>query len=87
MSMNLSLDLEGATIGDLEAMLAAARAGGIGKHAPLQLEGTVLTLTIANPATVPAPAAGNTTGTGHQVGEAAIRSVIDILTGRQAPQA
>lgn len=87
MAMTLSLDLDGATVADLEAVLAAARAGGIGKHAPVTLDGTVLTLNISAPSTTQAPAANPTpTGGAHPVGEAAIRSVIDILTGRQSPQ-
>ncbi len=82
MALNLRLDLEGATFADLEALLAAARAGGIDKRAVLRLEDSTLILNVAAPA-APAPAAPKVE---HTVGDAAVRSVIDILTGRQAPE-
>lgn len=94
MALTLRLDLSSANVADLEALLAAARAGGIGGEDRVSLDGTELVLTVAEPAATqeaPRPATpdasqhSNPVGHVGPVGEAAIRSVIDILSGRQNP--
>ncbi|WP_448856238.1 hypothetical protein [Corynebacterium camporealensis] len=49
MSLNLSLELNTASIADLEALLAAARAAGVPETAALRLEGEVLHVDIDSP--------------------------------------
>lgn len=94
MALTLRLDLSSANVADLEALLAAARAGGIGGEGRVSLDGTELVLTVAEPAaTQEAPRPATPDASQHSspvelvgpVGEAAIRSVIDILSGRQNP--
>ena len=93
MALTLRLDLSSANVADLEALLAAARAGGIGGEGRVSLDGTDLVLTVAEPATQEAPRPATPDASQHSnpvelvgpVGEAAIRSVIDILSGRQNP--
>ncbi|HJG42954.1 hypothetical protein [Corynebacterium phoceense] len=94
MALTLRLDLSSANVADLEALLAAARAGGIGSEGRLSLDGTELVLSVAEPAatqgaprpaTPDSPQHSNPVGHVGPVGEAAIRSVIDIVTGRQNP--
>ncbi|WP_165164183.1 hypothetical protein [Corynebacterium qintianiae] len=86
MAMNLSIDLDNGTFADLAALVEAARVAGVDKRAALKLDGTTLTLKVDAAAAVPSrtkPAARES-GTAP-LGDAAIRSVIDILSGRLEP--
>lgn len=93
MAINLSIDLADATFADLVALVDAAHAAGVERATPLELEGGQLTLavepTAAKPsAAAPTPRGGEGEGSHRplpQLGDAAIRSVVDILTGRQEP--
>lgn len=88
MAFHISLDLNDATFADLVALVDAARAAGIDPATPLELEDTTMCFSVEpgqgrTPAqTEPAPKQA-----GHipPLGDAAIRSVVDILTGRQEP--
>lgn len=98
MALNLSIDLQDATYGDLVALVDAARAAGVDSSSALQLDGSTLTLAVAAPsvaATRRAPR--DTAGSGltglssfedrlvPSLGENAVRGIMDILTGRQDP--
>ncbi|APT89273.1 hypothetical protein CFRA_08430 [Corynebacterium frankenforstense DSM 45800] len=102
MSLSLTVDLNTATLADLEALVAAARTAGVSTGASVTLDGDSQTLTVV--ADQPTSATGSARhaerpGDGENsrefptltadniggVGEAAVRSVIDILTGRQEP--
>ncbi len=97
MPLSLSIDLSEATFADLRALVDAAHTAGVDSHTRVELEDTTLLVTIdgtaereaepevidREPETRPRPAFNP--GTGQQLGDAAIRSVIDILTGRQEP--
>ncbi|MCQ4622677.1 hypothetical protein [Corynebacterium sp. CCUG 70398] len=100
MAMNLSIDLQDATFGDLVALIRAAQAAGVDNATRLELEDTTLLVNIVAPAVGSANLAtaedfGGADGAsgrhsrGHEplpaLGDSAIRSVIDILTGRQEP--
>ncbi|MDK6260810.1 hypothetical protein [Corynebacterium frankenforstense] len=102
MSLSLTVDLNTATLADLEALVAAARTAGVSTGASVTLDGDCQTLTVVadNPASDTDPARhAQRPGDGEHarefptltadniggVGEAAVRSVIDILTGRQEP--
>nr|VDG63191.1 Uncharacterised protein [Streptococcus thermophilus] len=100
MAMNLSIDLQDATFGDLVALIRAAQAAGVDNATRLELEDTTLLVNIVAPAVGSANLAtaedfGGADGPsgrhsrGHEplpaLGDSAIRSVIDILTGRQEP--
>ncbi|WP_066526534.1 hypothetical protein [Corynebacterium bouchesdurhonense] len=93
MAINLSIDLADATFADLVALVDAAHAAGVERSAPLELDGEQLTLAVepgaAKPAAAPQTPRGSDGEGGHrplpQLGDAAIRSVVDILTGRQEP--
>ncbi|OFP35475.1 hypothetical protein [Corynebacterium sp. HMSC071B10] len=83
MAVHFSIDLNDATFADLVALVEGARVAGVDKHARLELEDTTLTLEVE-------PDTRRTTTTRTetqlpQLGDAAIRSVVDILTGRQEP--
>ncbi len=81
--MHFSIDLNDATFADLVALVEGARVAGVDKHARLELEDTTLTLEVE-----PDTRRATTTRTETQLpqlGDAAIRSVVDILTGRQEP--
>lgn len=88
MALELSLDLQGATLGDLEAFVAAARSAGAQANSEITFaadDGVVSVRAQASrrtPHNVSPGAAREHVG---GVGEAAVRSVIDILTGRQEP--
>ncbi|WP_211272771.1 hypothetical protein [Corynebacterium phocae] len=99
MALSLRLDLEKATIADLEALLAAARSGGADGGSEVSLDGTQLVIDAdtagaprpAQPATArepesPASKSDSFRDAVAPVGDAAIRTVIDILSGRQNPQ-
>lgn len=106
MSLRLSIDLNSATLGDLEALVAAAHTVGAASNSAVILDTADATLSLqtdpdarATPAAqqVRQPGAASASSDGEQsshpwsgaitsgVGEAAVRSVIDILTGRQEP--
>lgn len=97
MSLSLSIDLSDATFADLRALVDAARTAGVQDNVKLELEDTTLLVTAdaserdevshtptgerSRPESPRSPFGGQ----GGQIGDAAIRSVIDILTGRQDP--
>lgn len=96
MALNLSIDLQDATFGDLVALIRAAQAAGVDNASRVELEDSTLLVNISAPAvgTASAPAAAAPESSGRHsrpheplpaLGESAIRSVIDILTGRQEP--
>ena len=83
MAVHFSIDLNDSTFADLVALVEGARVAGVDKHARLELEDTTLTLEVE-----PDTRRATTTRTETQLpqlGDAAIRSVVDILTGRQEP--
>lgn len=92
MAVNLSIDLDNATFADLVALVEAARAAGVDTRAPLALEGSSVSLRVAEPAAAgravperqPAKHSAREAH-GAPLGDAAIRSVIDILSGRLDP--
>lgn len=91
----MTIDLGNANFADLVALVDAARVAGVTDTAPVKLDGAVLSIEVdtsartsqATPARDGAPSASSDTP--HrplpQLGDAAIRSVVDILTGRQEP--
>lgn len=95
MAVNMTIDLGNANFADLVALVDAARVAGVTDTAPVKLDGAALSIEVdtsartsqAKPARDGAPAAASDTS--HrplpQLGDAAIRSVVDILTGRQEP--
>ncbi|MDN6099817.1 hypothetical protein [Corynebacterium flavescens] len=94
MSLTLSLDLSSASVAELSALLAAARAAGVQPSTKLSVEGSVLTIDVTQPETNPARQEGwedaraNTGRTGRSdrpVGETTIRSLIDLLNERLDP--
>ena len=97
MAVNLTVDLDNATFADLVALVEAARVAGVDKRAKLELEDTTLHVSV-EPSAPGAHSPGAQAAGGYaaqrppaphsplpQLGDAAIRSVIDILTGRQEP--
>ncbi|MCG7254592.1 hypothetical protein CKJ85_03975 [Corynebacterium sp. NML 150383] len=90
MAVHFSIDLTDATYADLVALVEGARVAGVDKRAALHLEDTTLSLEVEPEVRAErgaargehAPATG---GQLPQLGDAAIRSVVDILTGRQEP--
>ncbi|HAT1302455.1 TPA: hypothetical protein I8V98_000774 [Corynebacterium striatum] len=91
MSLNLSLDITTATLADLEAFLAAARAASATDDADLVLDGTYLRVDVSSPR-AEKPQAENPQATAHPrhsveqpLGDNAIRSIIDILSERLDP--
>lgn len=91
MAVHMTIDLENATNADLVALVDAARVAGVTSTTPLHLEDTTLTLEVEpTPAQEPkAPHPDHAHDAAQrplpQLGDAAIRSVVDILTGRQEP--
>ncbi|PAT07393.1 MULTISPECIES: hypothetical protein [Corynebacterium] len=89
MAVHFSIDLTDATYADLVALVEGARVAGVDKRAALHLEDTTLSLEIEPDARTERSAAREhapaTGGQLPQLGDAAIRSVVDILTGRQEP--
>lgn len=88
MSLNLSLDLSDASLAELSALLSAARAAGAQQNNELRIEGTVLTIEIAQPEDKPAPQHPRAEGRGRPerpLGESTIRSIIDALNDRIDP--
>lgn len=88
MAVNMTINLAKATYADLVALVEAARVAGVAQDAPLALDGDTLTLTV-EPGKAKAAVRNEGEETAHrplpQLGDAAIRSVVDILTGRQEP--
>lgn len=85
MSLNLSLDLNDATLADLDAFLSAARAAGCDPAAALSLEGTVMRLDVDKPrvvSTEPKPEGPRRNSLDRSVAESTIRSIIDALSER-----
>ena len=90
MAVNISIDLTDATFADLVALVDAARVAGVDPRAAIELEDTTLCLNVEPADRTPAraeepvgkPASDSVL---PPLGDAAIRSVVDILTGRQEP--
>lgn len=88
----MTINLEDATFSDLVALVQAAEVAGVDKLAPLKLEDSTLSITVTTPGVTrlgsdqPTNQGANTQSDSvGQLGDAAIRSVIDILTGKQEP--
>ena len=88
MAVNMTIDLADATYTDLVALVDAARVAGVAPDAKLVLEGETLTLQV-EPSAAERKEKPETEVAAHRqlppLGDAAIRSVVDILTGRQEP--
>ncbi|MFS0501509.1 hypothetical protein ACL1CX_02180 [Corynebacterium striatum] len=91
MSLNLSLGITTATLADLEAFLAAARAASATDDADLVLDGTHLRVDVSSPR-AEKPQVETPQATAHPrhsverpLGDNAIRSIIDILSERLDP--
>ncbi|MDK4331157.1 hypothetical protein QPX50_09625 [Corynebacterium accolens] len=101
MSFQLQLDVDSATVGELAALLSAARAAGVRDDDVLKLDGSTLTIAVSAPQTGASRAGQNldashrqddldreggadsrSRGRGDGIGEATIRSLIDILNER-----
>lgn len=85
MAVNMTIDLDNAAFADLVALVDAARVAGIDPSAKLELDDTTLNVTVE-----PSPRRASTPEQPKErsvapLGDAAIRSVVDILTGRQEP--
>ncbi|WP_342320109.1 hypothetical protein [Corynebacterium mayonis] len=90
MAINLTVDLAHATFADLVALVEAAEVAGVDKHARVQLEETTLHVEVepngaASSNSRPRRLAETAPSQLPPLGDAAVRSVIDILTGRQEP--
>ncbi|MCP1386777.1 hypothetical protein M5J20_00980 [Corynebacterium sp. TA-R-1] len=90
MAVHMTIDLNDATFADLVALVDAARVAGIDPTTPVTLEEAALTVAVepAPKAPHPEPRPGEQDPAPRplpQLGDAAIRSVVDILTGRQEP--
>lgn len=94
MAVVLSIDLSDATFADLRALVDAAATAGVSDSVSLVLEDTTLIVSADDTSDrdpIVAPRADHPRphfergAHGSSVGDAAIRSVIDILTGRQDP--
>lgn len=91
MALELKIDLEDATFSDLVALVKAAEVAGVDKRAPLKLEDNELSINVTTTGITVLGSdhsdrhSDHRTGPQSNIGDAAIRSVIDILTGRQEP--
>lgn len=86
MAVNMTIDLNDATFADLVALVDAARVAGVDPKTALELDGETLSITVEPRPQAPArEAAPEKERTIAPLGDAAIRSVVDILTGRQEP--
>ncbi|WJY97978.1 hypothetical protein CFOUR_07855 [Corynebacterium fournieri] len=90
MAVNMTIDLNNATFADLVALVDAARVAGVDPKTALQLDGDNLHLTVEPGARTPARETARDAAPDKErpmapLGDAAIRSVVDILTGRQEP--
>lgn len=86
MAVNMTIDLNDATFADLVALVDAARVAGIDPTTKLDLNETTLGISVepTTPRRASAPEQAKDR-TVPPLGDAAIRSVVDILTGRQDP--
>ncbi|MCZ9295718.1 hypothetical protein [Corynebacterium yonathiae] len=94
MSFRLQLDVDNATVGELSALLSAARAAGVRDGDALHLDGTTFTIEVSAPREEkPAPPrpesapqnprqAPRSWARADRIGEATIRSIIDALNDR-----
>lgn len=83
----MTVNLNDATFSDLVALVDAARVAGVDPQTALELDGETLSLTV-EPGARTAEAVREKPETSRTIaplGDAAIRSVVDILTGRQEP--
>lgn len=87
MAVNMTINLNDATFADLVALVDAARVAGVDPQTALELDGETLSLTVEPGARAAEPVRGKPEKdrTLAPLGDAAIRSVVDILTGRQEP--
>lgn len=98
MAVQIAIDLEHATFADLVALVDAARVAGVTSDTELELADSTLSIAVepgnadADPRLVPERSHEEHTTVSSpsssalpQLGDAAIRSVVDILTGRQEP--
>ncbi len=85
MAVNISIDLEDATFADLVAMVEAAKIAGIDPGERVDLDGATLQISVEPKRDTTAAAPTPEKRDLPQLGDAAIRSVVDILTGRQVP--
>ena len=86
MAVNMTIDLNNATFADLIALVDAARVAGVDPKTALELDGETLSITVEPTTRTPAREhAPEKERTVPPLGDAAIRSVVDILTGRQEP--
>lgn len=86
MAVNMTIDLNDATFADLVALVDAARVAGVDSKTALELDGETLSITVEPGTRTPVrEAAPEKERTIAPLGDAAIRSVVDILTGRQEP--
>lgn len=85
MAVNISIDLGDATFADLVAMVEAARVAGVDPAQGVTLDGSTLRINVEPKRTKAAAAPAQEKRDLPQLGDAAIRSVVDILTGRQVP--
>ena len=86
MAVNMTIDLNNATFADLVALVDAARVAGVDPKTALELDGETLSITVEPTTRTPArEQAPEKERTVPPLGDAAIRSVVDILTGRQEP--
>lgn len=86
MAVNMTIDLNDATFSDLVALVDAARVAGVDPATRLVHDGGTLAISV-EPGARPArrEATPERERTIAPLGDAAIRSVVDILTGRQEP--
>ena len=83
----MTVNLNDATFSDLVALVDAARVAGVDPQTALELDGETLSLTV-QPGARTAEAVREKPETSRTIaplGDAASRSVVDILTGRQEP--
>lgn len=99
MAIELRLDTANATLAEIEAFVAAARAAGASGADRVRRDGTQMVLDAAavadKPREAPRRSAGESAPAGQplnlntervaQVGDAAIRGLIEVLANRQEP--
>ena len=66
MSFQLQLDVDSATVGELAALLSAARAAGVRDDDALELDGTTLTIAVSAPHTGASRGGQNLDASHHQ---------------------
>lgn len=86
MAVNITIDLNDATFADLVALVDAARVAGVDPATKLDLDDATLGISVepTTPRRASAPEQQKER-TVPPLGDTAIRSVVDILTGRQEP--